>query len=218
MLSLPYVALECDEVIPSGGATFVQYNWYRDGIRIATVPTIATPTYDDYLAKPGIAHSYEVSWTAQIGGDLVESTKAPASATLTFTGAYLHDVATPAQYAEVYSPAVSVDSRQEIAFVRARGRRAPTAQVGEGLGRVISLTTHPGIHTDPARWRALEALQLRQYDDEGLVPSGAVLCLRLGHMAGERYFVQIDRLQRGDGTALHAPSVNLQEVHYDEER
>ena len=68
MPTLPGVLLTWDEAIPEVGEIFVHYNVYRDGVRIATVDTIATPTYTDYLAIPGVAHAYTVTWSANVSG------------------------------------------------------------------------------------------------------------------------------------------------------
>ncbi len=209
--ALPYVRLAWDEVVPDSGEVFIQYNVYRDGVRIAVIPTIATPYYDDYTAIPGVEHEYEVSWFANVSGDVVESDRAEATATLAFRGGWVHDVADPAYHARIWVRGLRSTSEQEIQYRRSRGRRQPTAFVSGLYARHLDVEVIPEAVDEPGMWDALRTLQDRQFTH------AAVLCLRLGYRSGERYFVQIDGLEEAHDVALTSPSIRFREVHREEE-
>lgn len=213
MPELPGVLLTWDEPNPGEDELFIQYNVHRDGVRIAIIETIATPTYTDYLALPGVEHAYTVTWSANVSGDVQESDPqgVPATVTVAFRSGWLHQVDDSTLAHALLVHDASVASEQEVSYRRARGRRLPTAFVGGGRARTLQVTPDPEALADPALWAFLREVQDRQYT------AAAVLCLRLGYRAAERYFVQLDGLDEQHATALDRVRLRFREVHFDEE-
>ena len=213
MPALPGVLLTWDEIVPVGDEVFIQYNVYRDDVRIAVVDTIAAPTYPDYLAIPGVEHSYTVTWMANVSGDVLESDPqaVPATVTIAFRSGWLHQVDDSTLAHALLVHDASIASEQEVSYRRARGRRLPTAFVGGGRARTLQVTPDPEALADPALWTFLREVQEHQYT------AAAVFCLRLGYRAGERYFVQVDALDEQHATSLDRVHLRFREVHFDEE-
>jgi len=211
-MSLPYVNVTWDEVDP-GEDIFAWYNVYRNNIRIATVESVATPWYDDYVAPPNADLTYEVSWTAQIGLSFVEGDRASVDHTVDFSAqdAYLHVVGSESTFIVVPATAVAISSNQITQFVRARGRREPTLRVGEGYWREATITLAPEYHGgEPSLWDLFRLMHDAQYS------SGAVLCLRMGH-SSERMFCAINSsLTRTDDPKFQTVTASLTEVYYNE--
>ncbi len=210
---LPQLRVSWLPVEPTEGETFVQYNVYRDGLRIAVVNDLGVTSYLDHLAVPRTQHAYTVTWTANVSGDVLESEPqdAPVAASVAFRGGWLHEVATPDLASPLLVREAGVTSDQEVTYRRARGRSLPSAFVGAGRGRDLRLTPAPESLADPALWAFLRELQARQFE------AGALLCLRLGYREGERYFVQLDGLEEQHGSGLDRVRLGFREVHLDEE-
>src|SRR5690606_36604119 len=139
---LPRLRVSWLPVEPGEVETFVQYNVYRDGLRIATVGEVGVTSYLDALASTRVQLTYTVTWTANVSGDLLESEPqpAPASASLAFRGGWLHQVGDDTLAQPLRIRDASVASEQEITYRRARGRALASAFVGTGLGRRLALT------------------------------------------------------------------------------
>ena len=210
---LPQLRVSWLPVEPTEGETFVQYNVYRDGLRIAVIDDVGVTSFLDHLAVPRTQHVYAVTWTANVSGDVLESEPqdAPVSASVAFRGGWLHEVASPDLATPLLVREAGVTSDQELTYRRARGRSLPSAFVGAGRGRDLRLTPAPESLGDPALWAFLRDLQARQFE------AGALLCLRLGYREGERYFVQLDGLEEQHASGLDRVRLGFREVHFDEE-
>ena len=213
MPDLPGVLLTWDAPTPTVDELFIHYNVYRDGVRIAVVEGIATTTYTDYLAIPGVEHAYTVTWTANVSGDVQESDPqaVPPTVTVAFRSGWLHQVDDSALAHPLLVRDADIASEQEVSYRRARGRRLPTAFVGGGRARTLQVTPDPEALADPALGVFLREVQDRQYTVGGL------FCLRLGYRAGERYFVQLDGLEEQHATTLDRVRLRFREVQFEEE-
>ena len=211
MLTLPYNALAWTEIVPGVGQTFVQYNVYRDDVRIAIIDDIDTVTYNDYEATPNVEHTYGVSWMSNTAGDLLESVPTEVAETLAFTSAFLHVVGSEASYVELPATSVAVGYVQTTQLVRARGRRTPSLIVGEGLWREVSVSLAPQYHSVPGFWNALVTLQEAQYS------SGAMLCLRTGYSSTRIMVALLNGINKADDPKFSTVTLDAVEVYYDEE-
>lgn len=205
----PYVRLEWDEVVPGDGETFVAYHVYRDGTLIASIPSIGTTSYDDYLAPPGPC-TYEVCWLADISGAEIESERVTLTPDLEFRHGWLHDVGDPSHAVQVLATRVHRSRSQGLSYRRAGGLSAPTPFVTKARARRWRIDLIPEAITDGATWAAIEALQDRQETH------AAVLCLRLGFRDGERAFVMLEEPEGGFEANLERTSFVAQEVAFEE--
>lgn len=180
-------------------------------IRIAKITDQQFTRYDDYLIDGGREYEYTVTVGATVSGQILESDKQdpPSVSSLSFTGLRLHDIANPASYAEISADTLDVDVQQDIEYIRARGRKQPTAQVGEFEYSRISVSGTIHTHADREQWTALRDLVARQR------ANGSVLCLRSGNHP-ERYFCQATPVQRQDKVGVFGLLLDLTEVFYDE--
>ena len=209
------VALIASSAISAANAAYLQgvsgaqidEGW----IRAAKITDQNYPRYDDYLIDGGRTYEYTVTVGATVVGATLESDKQspPITSSLSFTGLRLHDIADPTKYAEISADGFNVDVQQDIEYIRARGRKQPTAQVGEFEFSEISINGTIHTHADREQWTALRNLVARQR------ANGSVLCLRSGNHP-ERYFCQAAPVQRGDKVGVFGMSLSLTEVYYDE--
>ena len=208
--TLAGIVLTWTQIVPGGGQTFVQYNVYRDGVRIAVITAIATVTFTDYNTGSGTSHTYAVTWTANVSGSLLESAQATVAGSVTFTGTFLHAVDLPSAYAEIPCTNVQLSRAQDIAYQRARGRSVPTAFINQLEAHVITMTLDHFALRDRTYWNELLVLQTRQR------VNGSTLCLRWGYGSGEVYFVGLDGIARVDDPQWYTPTLPFHEVFYSE--
>ena len=202
-------ALDTDEMQYLNSSTgTVASTW----VRIAAETTEEVLRYDDYTAASGTTYSYAVTVSATIGGSTLESVKQspPVEGALTFGATFLHMLADPEKFNEITAKAVTITPQQEVSHRRARGRRQPTAFIGEGLGNRIELGSVAEKSDDVDGWDELVDLVDQQFS------SGATLCLRIGHRAGATHFVTLDNLEGRDAQAFTWRRISCTEIYYDE--
>lgn len=218
-LVLPYQNVTWAEVTPPMGVTFKRYTIYRDGSllvapdgQIATLEDVETVAYADYLASPGVAHSYQIAWVGEQDGIEVESAlSSPVVATaLDMTGLWLHWVDEPATYVQMRGTALAHRPQREQVRQRPRGRKQGTSYFGPMFEREIEVQLVPETISAPDVWEALDELAERETTE------GGVLCLRLGFRPGARYFVSSASLQEALATGLSRASVSFTESFYRE--
>jgi hypothetical protein len=215
---LPHFQIDWDQITPGGGETFIQYdvNRRKSGdttwTRIATITTVTTVQYLDYVPGAVTTYEYSVVWQAQSGVDVLVSTHpvSPPSDALAFNSSFLHEWNTPAQYGEVKGQEASIGNVQQNVYHRARGRRADTAFIGEGLHQEIALHGVPLLATDVTLWNTLVTLHDRQHSE------GSQLVLRVGHRPGTSFFVVMDELEDRETTPIARQTLHFREVSVDE--
>lgn len=177
---------------------------------IAVVTDQARPWYRDLRVESRKTYEYAVTVSANIFGAVLESEKQspPAAKSETHQGIVLSDPDDPTWYAIVQGTAVRVTPRHETRYLLARGRRRETAHIGELESSRVAVTLARHTFNDREQWTALRKLFERLRDSTG------VLLVRPG--LGERYFVNLETLEREDTGALWTGTVELQETHYDE--
>lgn len=181
-------------------------------VNVVTVTDQGTPSYAYESPASGQNYEFAVTVTANVFGDIIEGEKPTAvHDSVTFDDWYLQEVGIDGpHFAYLSSGSASVEVRQEISYVRPRGRVAPSAQIGEYEARRVTLSGVPRYHeSERAEWERLYDLVRRQRT------TGAVLLLRPPHVP-ERYFGQVDPTSRSDTVPSYGFRLDLQEVHYDE--
>ena len=201
---------------PEQAQTFLRYNIYRREppetawVRIGIVEVQSTAAYTDYAVRSGAVYEYTVTVTVTVNATTPEGVKqaAPARGRALFDGNFLHDANEATEYAQVPSYQVQVEQQQDMQFQRVWGRTAPTAQVGEVIANHVTISGLPDAYRRE-QWRDIVALTARQRD------VAAMLCLRLGR-AQTLMFCQVAGAGRALGQKSYDPSIELQEVYYNE--
>lgn len=217
---LPHVDLDWTQIVPAGGEAFQRYNVYRrrtgDTLwtRIATIAAITTVDYSDYRVGLYGSYDYAVTYSATQGAQTLESSKVTAgsngSISLLAKGLWIHAADDVTVYGAFPASSLNITRKQDIEYLRARGRTKPTAFISEEETHEISLELLPTTLDDVAMWDMLKTLQTRQR------VQGSVLCVRWFHAAREVYFVQFDQIERQDDQNMFKHSLPLTEVHFDE--
>lgn len=208
--ALPYDYLNWDE---SGVSVsdFISYYVYRKlssdsaWTQIAQINDRAITYYQDYLVGGGVSWDYAVTQVEDISGENVESDKAIVGGLNDFTCAYIHDVVSPAYFAELFLETSTFIPEQEHGLVQPWAQQAPTMHIGAKEATRISIrATHR-----QATYDALRTLFTRQRT------AGSVFCYR--SYRGDRYFVNIEVPRRDDQLSDGVDiQLELQEVFFSE--
>lgn len=216
--TLPAMTVTWNDVTLGGGDTFLQWNVYRrltgaaTWTRIAVLSARSPQSYTDNTPASAQSYDYGVSVSVTRSSTTVEGPKGTATATLTFVSSFLHDVASPTNYAEVYANANKLQDNQDLTFLHTWGNQAPVAYVGVAQAKQWTITgvmaqTQPSLDMLP--WTTFDALLTRQR------VNGSVFCFRQGKR-GDRMFCQIVLPKRSDVPMTYTPELDLQECKYTE--
>lgn len=198
-------------------ATFLRYQVYRRAqgetawLKLARITDRGISYYQDYLAGSGVTYEYAVTQVSDVAGEEVESAfPAPVSAALVIRSLFLHDVASPSNYAEIRGQATTLTLQPSVEYVQPWGRTAPVAHVGGVQAYVLDVSMTDSWDGQRDVWRAIANLMTRQREN------GAVLMAR--QMRDVRLFVAIDSADRDDRTqVLYSAGVRLREVYHRED-
>lgn len=213
---LPSIDLSWDQGTVSG--TFVAYNVYRRVAgtgdagweRIAMLTSQAETAYSDYAVASRVVYEYAVTQSANVSGDILESTKQtpPVTGRVAFDWTYGHEVGFPDNWLCYFNLDQNVDVNQDVEFRTAWGRSAPTAFVGELDADAIQISGLPDIQRG-AVWSALRSMATRQ------VVAASPFCFRIG-VSGERWFAAIASLGKRSGERQYEAGLTLRQVYYEE--
>lgn len=179
-------------------------------VRIARLLSYDALEYTDHNCGSGIAYEYAVTWWA-LGGLQSEQQAPPPADTVTWSHAYIHDVADPEIFTPVPFAGLGVEQQQDIVDTAVRGRASGVAFTGERFERVLSLAVVPGRIRGTAPYERLREMLKRQHT------AGATYCLRIGH-SGEVVFGRLEPVRRTDQAQLATPDIRFVERHYTEAR
>lgn len=183
-----------------------------DWVNVAVIDDQGQTSFDYLSPSSGQDYEFTVTVTANVFGDIIESDKqTPVHDSVTFTSWVLQEVDDEnPRFSQVSAGGAEVSVEQEIAFVRPRGRTAPTAQIGEFEASTITFSGVPLYHaTERTEWNQVIDMVRRQRTH------ASVYLLRAPHRP-ERWYVQLDPLARADDIPVGSLSVNFRQVHYSE--
>ena len=215
MAALPGMYITWDESAESLDS-FLRYQLYRreqgesDWLKLARITDRGITFYNDYTVASGTLYEYAVTQVKDVAGEEVESEFPTASqVSLTIRSLFVHDVASPAHYAEVLAQAQTKTPEQDITYLQPWSARAPVAHVGARRQDVIEADYTASWADSLAVWEALADLQARQRDN------GAVLMVR--QYRGIRVFAALDGSSRSDNGVLYTTRLRFREVEHSEE-
>lgn len=170
-------------------------------VRIAT-DIVDGGTYDDYAVASGVEYEYKARAVGVNGGTADSAT---VSGSITLTGIWLHDVASPAGTVKRFSMPTerSVDRPKDVTLRRFAGRSKPVAEYGEANGRTATIGLRTLIDSDELA------------DLEDLHERDATLCYRSPR--GLKMFGVLGNLPTSDELRGATASVTVTETDHTEE-
>lgn len=213
----PRIRVSWDEMFPCAGQDFVRYEIHRrlggatDWDRIADVEDSAITYADDVSCISGTVYEYSVVWVGDEAGDSIisDETSPPLVGVIDFDHLWIHTVGDPMTNVRLNALESQQEVIQDQEYLRAWGRRAPTAFIGSELYSRMTVPGLGGLLHDTREWSKLFAMMEAQRD------TGAVYMARFGR-ARFRMFCQISGLSRDHQQASQQPRVELTEVQRDD--